>query len=40
MTSLVPMPGVKMGVEDYVFWSEIGSGFAGPRAAQSHQEFP
>ena len=32
-------PGLKTGVENYIFWSEIGSGF-GDRAAHPHLEFP
>ena len=31
-------PGLKTGVENGIFWSEIGSGF-GNRAAHPYQEF-
>ena len=33
------MPGLKTGVKNFIFWSEIGSGFREP-AAHPHHEFP
>ena len=33
------MSGLKTGVEDFIFWSETGSGFREP-GGTPHQEFP
>ena len=29
-----------MGMENYIFWSKIGSGFGENQVAHFHQEFP
>ena len=33
------MPGLKTGVENAIFWSQIGSGFGEP-GGTPHQQFP
>ena len=36
---IIKRPGLKTGVKNVIFWSEIGSGFGEP-GGTPHEEFP